>query len=320
MMNIVTDERDPQVGIGDSTHFWVVGGESVRGNSHRLKGIPNQDAIGWRQGKPRPTPLTLAVADGHGSPAYYRSDVGARLAVEAALNSIDHSYQAARRGKRTYGWLRGIERRLPHKILSKWRRSVSRHFENHPSPAPNGCSVSTSRHDDYRCAYGSTLLVVVIDSDGILFCQIGDGDILEVSSTGMVQRVFPPDPRFLGNETTSLSSATTADFRTTYREATPTSSQPALIVAATDGYSNSFEDEDAFLRVGIDYLEAIRRDGWLATRTNMMSWLQETSSQGSGDDISVGLIWSNSKTAQPGFHCVAGQADKAGARNEGGRP
>jgi hypothetical protein len=85
---------------------WRAIGASVRGASHVRAGLPNQDAIYLSSlatsaapdapdaastpgaaGFPG-TPLLLAVADGHGSAKCFRSDTGARLAVETAARVI----------------------------------------------------------------------------------------------------------------------------------------------------------------------------------------------------------------------------------------
>ncbi|MDQ3699739.1 MAG: protein phosphatase 2C domain-containing protein, partial [Chloroflexota bacterium] len=64
---------------------WRVVGTSVRGASHRRHGLPNQDALRWWPESGLGPPLVLAVADGHGSAKCFRSDVGSRLAVAAAV-------------------------------------------------------------------------------------------------------------------------------------------------------------------------------------------------------------------------------------------
>lgn len=71
------------------------------------------------------------------------------------------------------------------------------------------------------------------------YLQLGDGDLLTVAASGEVER-------------------------------------PPLILAATDGYANSFRDETSFHQVAQDLWGMVR---------------DEASRQGSGDDITAGLIW-----------------------------
>ena len=65
---------------------------------------------------------------------------------------------------------------------------------------------------------------------------------------------------------------------------------PALILLATDGYANSFVNEAAFLQVGTDILEMIRTEGLETVQENLATWLAEASQDGSGDDITLGIL------------------------------
>jgi hypothetical protein len=64
-----------------------------------------------------------------------------------------------------------------------------------------------------------------------------------------------------------------------------------MLLLSTDGYSNSFASPDAFLKAGADYLNAIRTEGAEGVRKELPKWLVETSENGSGDDITVGIIY-----------------------------
>jgi hypothetical protein len=67
---------------------WRVIAESVIGASHIRTGLPNQDAIhSWEIATQR-SPVAIALADGHGSKKCFRSDTGARLAVQEAIGAI----------------------------------------------------------------------------------------------------------------------------------------------------------------------------------------------------------------------------------------
>ena len=66
---------------------------------------------------------------------------------------------------------------------------------------------------------------------------------------------------------------------------------PALILAATDGYANAYRDEASFRQVAGDFWTLLRDEGEAAVQPHLTEWLNEASQQGSGDDISVGLVW-----------------------------
>ena len=64
-----------------------------------------------------------------------------------------------------------------------------------------------------------------------------------------------------------------------------------MILAATDGYANSFRDETSFQQVAQDLWGMLRDEGDAGVNLHLKEWLNEASRQGSGDDITVGLIW-----------------------------
>jgi hypothetical protein len=139
-------------------------------------------------------------------------------------------------------------------------------------------------------AYGATLLVVLVVEPFILYLQLGDGDILTVSEAGEVGKApLPADERLFANETTSLCTRDSwRDFRAHFQVIS--GSPPALILVSSDGYDNSFRDEAGFLQVGADILEMIRAEGLETVAESMETWLTEASQQGSGDDITLGIL------------------------------
>jgi hypothetical protein len=140
-------------------------------------------------------------------------------------------------------------------------------------------------------AYGATLLVAVVMPACIIYLQLGDGDILNVSQAGEVTRpAIPGDERLFADETTSLCSPDAWRDVRVYFQALA-GEPPALILLATDGYGKSFRDEAGFLAVGSDVLEMIRSDGLEAVAHNLPAWLSEASQTGSGDDITLGMLY-----------------------------
>ena len=153
---------------------------------------------------------------------------------------------------------------------------------------------------DVLVQYGSTLLTVLAGPEVLLFLQLGDGDILVVADDGTVTRPMPEDSRLMANETTSL--CTVDAWREIRVALYPlVEGAPALILLATDGYANSFVSEQDFLRVGPDYLQAIREEGLAAVGSHLDEWLAEASTQGSGDDITLGIV-SRSDVAEGAQH------------------
>ena len=163
-------------------------------------------------------------------------------------------------------------------------------------------------------AYGTTLLLAGADHRGVVLLQIGDGDILTVSEHGEVTRPLPADPRSVGNATASLAHATAwQDART--RSLPAEAEGPVLVLAATDGYANSFEDDAGFLQVGSDLLTMIRANGIKEVSGQLDGWLAEVSELGSGDADFFPLIrLANVDHQSAGGHQV-GRFLRMGLRN-----
>jgi serine/threonine protein phosphatase PrpC len=277
---------------------WQVIGRSVRGASHARVGLPNQDAIGWTQGADATGWLIVAVSDGHGSAKYFRSQVGSQLAVENAL-ALGQEFLSGQPDLNNFSAIkRTAEERLPQAMARRWRAAVEGHIENNPVSAEELSTLEKSAGTAAReaiaanpaHAYGATVLIILVEESFILYLQLGDGDMLLVSERGEVERPLPKDERLFANETTSLSSQSAwSDFRFGFQ--TLVGTPPALILVSTDGYANSFVNDEAFLKVGKDVLEILRSGGVETVERSLETWLVEASEAGSGDDTTLAIIY-----------------------------
>jgi hypothetical protein len=289
--------------VDKHTARWLVVGHSVRGATHERAGTPNQDAIHWLPESSAGLPVILAVADGHGSHKSFRSETGARLAVETAAQVISDFLHGQTQTESLSMTKRAAEEWLPTALVRRWLEAVSTHLAAHPLSANELASPlgvhSTSKQDaisNLPVAYGTTILAAAVAAEFILYLQLGDGEILTVSEEGEVTRPLPKDERLFANETTSLCSPDAwRDFRVCFQVVS--SAPPPLILLCTDGYSNSFHDEHGFLKVGSDILEMIRAEGMDMVRDHLESWLTESTYAGSGDDVTLGLICSEDAIA-----------------------
>jgi serine/threonine protein phosphatase PrpC len=284
--------------VDKQTARWRVVGQSVRGATHERAGLPNQDAIHWLEAGNTGLPLILAVADGHGSHKSFRSETGARLAVETAAQVISDFLRGQTQTESLSMTKRAAEEWLPAALVRRWLEAVSTHVAAHPLSEDERALPlnvqATSKQDspsNLPVAYGTTILAAAVAESFILYLQLGDGEILTVSEEGEVTRPLPKDERLFANETTSLCSQDAwRDFRVCFQVVSNT--PPPLILLCTDGYSNSFQDEQGFLKVGSDILEMIRADGLAMVNDHLESWLTESTYAGSGDDVTLGLICS----------------------------
>jgi hypothetical protein len=273
---------------------WRMLRASVRGAAHHRAGLPNQDAVRIARcavlDEGDDTTLVLALADGHGSPKSFRSRQGARLAVAVALQVAGHLPPTASPSQRK----RWAEELWPLELVRGWQEAMEQRLVRQPFTAADLAALDEQGRRQVEArpalAYGSTLLSVIVAPVSILYLQLGDGDLLTVSADGEVARPLPPDARLFGNDTTSLCAPRAADDVRVYCQ-TLAGAPPALIMAATDGYANSFHDDAGFRQVACDLWAMLRDEGELAVRPHLRDWLNEVSRQGSGDDISVGILW-----------------------------
>ena len=269
---------------------WRATGASVQGALHVRHGVPNQDAINWSPREGSAPAAVMAVADGHGSNRCFRSKTGAAIAVAVGFDLLTGVITGGGGEEQAREW-------LPRRLADDWSEAIAAdlahtpfsnaelgHLEDKEGPAARRELLAGP-----ALAYGTTLLLAGVNQRGVFVLQVGDGDILMVSGAGTVTRPLPADPHSVGNATASLARASAGrDARVAWL---PTAGErPALVLAATDGYANSFADDAGFLQVGSDLLGIVRTEGLDRVAIELAGWLGEASELGSGDDISVALI------------------------------
>lgn len=266
---------------------WRVIAHSERGASHIRNNLPNQDAVQPSVPPDGGAPVVLAVADGHGSPKSFRSETGASFAVDSAVSVCCDFLESFRDAPATV-IKNSAEQQIPRRIIEKWNQQVDQHLSANPFSAAELALVPQGR---YPVAYGSTILLVAITDQFLLFFQLGDGEMLVVSdTTGEVTHPIPRDEALIANETTSLCMKNPRPefrFRFQYAKDSPA----GLILLSTDGYPNSFSSPDGFLKVGTDLLEILRTDGGDSVERDLPGWLREASAVGSGDDVTLGIVY-----------------------------
>lgn len=254
--------------------------EKVTGAKHKKSGI-NQDYYKYEKYGVNKELLVIAVADGHGSEKCKYSDIGAREAVAAFHNSLVTSYKSYSDEDAFYADLsRYKEDKMPEKIIKDWKNSIEEFHKKHHADETFDSLL-----------YGTTLLGLMIHRKFVYIFQLGDGDILEVRSDGVTQRVIEI-PKILGTETNSMSQkdAWTKVYAKT-RYISEENQTPMLFLLSTDGLANSYKTDESFLRIGGDYLSIIREHGLYKVKDNLKKWLNEITSSGSGDDITLCIVF-----------------------------
>jgi serine/threonine protein phosphatase PrpC len=271
-------------------------GASVCGVTHERDGLPNQDALAvWQGGADGAGLIVAAVADGHGGARHFRSAVGSRLAVNAAVEATRRfapEWESADPARQA----QIASSDLPVAIVTEWLDQVRQHLASHPLSAAERQALESESASgekvqvDPTFAYGATLITALVTRRQMLLLQVGDGDALLVGPDGRAWRPIPPDRRLTGEFTTSLCRpGAQADFRNALVELDNPGA--SLLLLATDGYSNSFRTEGDFLQVGTDLLQMVRQQGVARVEKQLPQILEHASTNGSGDDITLALVY-----------------------------
>ena len=292
--------------ITSNSKKWLVYSKSVEGALHSRTGYSNQDSIRWKQSHTSNT-IVMSVADGHGSDIHFRSKVGSQIAVKIAVETLFDLFHNQPIEIDNVFQVRDIIRySAPRLLVHNWMDLVQYHVQKHPfSPSEidlilkkKGPLILEKIVNNPKIAYGSTLLTAVITKNYFIFFQLGDGNILIVDNDQNVRCMFS-NKNSDSDDKSSIESIihteslcmdnSWLEFKTGIFDFQAL--KPKLILLSTDGYCNSFSSESGFLKVGLDYLALLEKFGFSYLSENLCNILKQTSLEGSGDDITLGLIY-----------------------------
>ena len=265
---------------------WVFGC-SRTGASHLKNGRPCEDAFALWSGSSEAVPsLAFAIADGHGDPRHDRSGAGAALAVQAAIEEMVTYNRIHFPEIPQYALRAEFKADFPRRVSRRWREMVTEDADRR---------ISLQHDDPVRSVftrYGSTLLAASVIAGTVLIGQIGDGDIVLVRPDGSIECPIPGDPLLLGNETRSLSSP---DAHLLWRTATLDRGEGGVLVAATDGVSDSFDGSEGleFLKFIRSLVSRIDQYGVENVAGSLINWLDRYSAMASGDDMTLVFVIMN---------------------------
>lgn len=246
---------------------------SIRGNMHIKNELPNQDAIDVKKAKDK---TLIAIADGHGSSVCFRSNFGSKIAVKISTQIMATMDRFE------------IED-IPRLISIQWQRKVTEHMKLYPFQRREVENLDPKKKASLKknpyLAYGSTLLTMAMDSNTLHVFNIGDGDLIIKESMGVINSIHKE--KSIGNDTESLSLPYAYSYFTYHKYATE---KIEGMLAATDGYPNSFKDTTGFLKVLKDLMSIEEEHGIDTIQKEFPTWLEDTSKSGSGDDITACFI------------------------------
>ena len=256
---------------------------SVRGNTHVLREIVNQDSSCFKYGSSSDR-WAAAIADGHGSSAHRNSDVGAKIAAQCA---VDIALLFLEENLDVGLSLEDIGEQIVASIIDSWRLQIQALEIKQSSQHVNTEEDEVSRKVDY-VLYGTTLAFVFPYRDILLLGSIGDSDGFWRSHSGLVRSLdlFGINDDGIGEETHSLCLPNAKSFFTF--KALP-SIEGGSMLLATDGIKKSLRD-DASLYSLLDYYHGLASENKEFLERDLTEQLQVLTSKGSGDDCTALII------------------------------
>ncbi|MBD5289998.1 MAG: hypothetical protein HDS26_04855 [Bacteroides sp.] len=272
----------------------------------------------------------IALSDGHGGKKYFRSQYGAQIATEIAINTLNTFCKEADFeellgaddlicvpvSKEAFGTPRNLEYVMRHvfqHICSEWHRKIEEHFQDNSltleeeeflkKETVNGTTLYDYYFDpsgecikkNLPSAYGCTLFGVAETKNGYwVGFHIGDGKCIAFNEDGAWYEPIPWDERCFLNKTTSLSHYGDESFRYCIGR-----NLPAAIFIASDGMDDSYApmDELAF-EYAMNFMANLAVNGEEYTSGKIASWLDKISEYYSKDDMSIGYIVASERLRQ----------------------
>ncbi len=279
---------------------------SVCGYRHLLKKMPNQDAIKVDKSS---YGTFIAIADGHGGSPCFRSEIGSQIAVDVTCRvlkqnikkvndfdglSFNSKCDISATDNKKYS--SNIEYKKFAKctlmdIDKTWTQEVMKHMENNKFEYEQLSKLSKDKQKmldkNPFLAYGTTIMGVLIAKDVVVFVNIGDGSFLIMENDSNVVQ-YKSGSSVFGNETESL--AMPAAYKEGKIIVYPSGELNSFLIS-TDGYVNSFKNTNEFSKVLSDLKNLREKHGIDEIKNNWGKWLEETSKDGSGDDISACCVF-----------------------------
>lgn len=257
----------------------------MQGASHIRNGRECQDSL--KKVVKDSGAVILSVADGHGSDSCPYSRNGSFSAVNVFCKIMEDyldTYDGQPEMLFTFLKREG-DTKIAQEIEAEWKRRILRLHTRCKREMPFDEKGNKDREAVYKL-YGSTLLGLVITEDFLFAFQLGDGDIVKVSESG-VYNVIEAD-KILGTETHSVSKAEAwKKAITLIRRREENGQLPVMYMLSSDGLSNSYKNDEEFQKTCMDYYALLKEYGVKAVSGQLKTWLQETSEMGSGDDITA---------------------------------
>lgn len=285
---------------------------SCQGESHKADDKPCQDAS-FSQVYENGLAVAI-VCDGHGGERYFRSDVGARMAIEIIRDSVKTFVENIDKSLFIGQPFTAVEaitseevikkqtpidkifRQLFSSIIFQWNQKIAEHAahteisEWEQEHVPQKYLDELKTCETFEKLYGCTLMVYVQTPDYWFAFHLGDGKCVSFHQEGdLWQMPIPWDERCFLNKTTSLCDSNAInEFRYCYEG---DGKFPMAVFLGSDGMDDSFGEDPNLVNFYIQVVKMLVTEGKDATIKSIESDLPQLSKIGSKDDMSVAFIY-----------------------------
>ncbi len=263
------------------------------------------------------------VCDGHGGEDYFRSDKGSRMAADIFSECVqDADFQEQLNSTCGRKAVETLVIHLIKSVVARWNMAVEADLEENPLTEEELSVVSEKARRRYErgeklpAIYGTTLIGFVTGANYCFGVQIGDGKCVTANQWGQLGQPIPWDEKCFLNVTTSLSDENAFEEFRFWVEERSSKDFPIAVFLGSDGIDDSFAGD---LKLYDFYLHVLRNVSESDTEdpiTDLFEYLPNLSKQGSGDDMSLGLLLDKNRIKQE-KRCWEGKGKRILVENSG---
>lgn len=277
---------------------------SIIGYSHELTGKECQDSsVSWQSEKYS----SIIISDGHGGEKYIRSAKGSQFACSIGKYLISSFMDTLLSDNRLYDDFT-LSPAKQDELLSRLERSIIQHWNQKVESDLNEFPIENDerylllsdkdKQSVLRAkakAYGATFIAAVVAGNCFFILKLGDGNVC-LRKRGKARLFYGEqneleDDRLQFNLTTSLcSSEADKEFKHCFVNTKKFGSIGGLILT-TDGIINSYPREQSYLHFIGNIFKSYKRNTKESAHSELSDFLPRLSKKGSGDDLTVGIIF-----------------------------
>ncbi|GHS88479.1 hypothetical protein FACS189487_06850 [Campylobacterota bacterium] len=239
-----------------------------------------------------------AVADGHGDANCFRSDKGARFAVDCAIEAIkdfvDRYKPTAEKTER-----QEAIGALVRSVVASWHEKVEQHYRDLPF-ADDELAQCDEKHRkrfsegrEQHKAYGATLIAAAITGEYWFGFHIGDGRWTVLQDGGKFAQPVAWDDRCFLNVTTSICDFDSHDAPRVYCALSSEEPPPIAVFLCSDGIDDNYpaeNNEQHLYRLYAQVAIAFAEDGFDSAQDQVGKLCERFARDGKGDDTSLAMI------------------------------